>query len=91
MVIFSIHSILITPICYRSSNPNPFFFTADRLPGLLMFFTGVNQISPLGFDSPDKRTVLQLQPECGPQMPIHVPRNWNYCARMTILRTLKKA
>ena len=31
-----------------------------------MFFIGVNQISPLGFHSPDKRTVLQLQPECGP-------------------------
>ena len=30
-----------------------------------MFFTGMNQISPLGFHSPDKITVLQLQPDCG--------------------------
>ncbi|XP_068695894.1 uncharacterized protein [Montipora foliosa] len=39
---------------------------ADRLPGVLMFCTGVNKIPPLGFHSPDKITVLELQSECGP-------------------------
>ena len=62
MVIFSILSILITDHLIQTF----FFGTADRLPSLLMFCNGVNQIPPLGFHSPDKIAVLQLQPECGP-------------------------
>ena len=51
----------------RSANPKlSLFCTADRLPDLLMFCTGTNQIPPLGFHDPDKITVIELQPECGP-------------------------
>jgi hypothetical protein len=45
-----------------------YFFLAEKLPDLLMFCTGTNQIPPLGFHEPSKITVMQLEPMCG-QLP----------------------
>ena len=45
---------------YIPTFPGVLFFLAERIPDLLMFCTGTNQIPPLGFHDPSKMTVTQL-------------------------------